>query len=339
LKKKIIIISAILLAVAAAFSYEYYQRIFSENVKLSQDEAFIHIPTGSNAVQLLDSLSPYLKDTAAFAWVAKRKSYWKSIKAGRYKIENNWSNNQLVNHLRAGRQAPINLILNNIKFKSDLADFFGEHLESPSDSFLELFNSEQKLAVLGLEPKTVLSIIRPNTYQFYWNTSAQATLERMIKENEKFWSQRTENLEKSGLSELEVITLASIVESETAKRDEMPRVAGLYLNRLERGIKLQSDPTVIYAIQQEYPDTIIRRVLFSDLEYDSPYNTYRNNGLPPAPIRIPNTSAIDAVLQAEDHRYIFMCANPEKPGYHSFATNLRAHNVNRQKYIRWIRGL
>ena len=116
-------------------------------------------------------------------------------------------------------------------------------------------------------------------------------------------------------------------------------MAGLYLNRLEQGIMLQSDPTVIYALQQEYPDTVIRRVLFSDLEYESPYNTYRNKGLPPGPIRIPNTSAIDAVLNAEEHRYIFMCANPEKPGYHSFATNLRAHNENRRKYIRWIRSL
>lgn len=324
---------------AAAFSYEYYQRIFNSNVALSQDVAFIHIPTGSNALQLLDSLAPYLKDTASFAWVAKRKYFWNTIKAGRYKIENDWSNNQLVNHLRAGRQAPINLIINNIKFKSDLAEFFGQRLEAPADSFLELFNSERKLAEFGLEPKTVLSVIRPNTYQFYWNTSALATLKRMIKENEKFWSQRSDKLKKSGLTQLEVITLASIVESETAKRDEMPRVAGLYLNRLEQGIKLQSDPTVIYAIQQEYPDTVIRRVLFSDLEYESPYNTYRNKGLPPGPIRIPNTSAIDAVLNAEEHRYIFMCANPEKPGYHSFATNLRAHNENRRNYIRWIRSL
>lgn len=324
---------------AAAFGYKYYQRIFDRNVKLEQEAVFIHIPTGSDAFELLDSLAPYLEDTAAFAWVAKQKSYWNSIKAGRYKIENNWNNNQLINHLRSGRQTPLNLILNNIKFKADLAAFFGKHLEAPADSFLELFNSERKLAAFGLEPKTVLSVIRPNTYQFYWNTSAQATLERMIKENEKFWSQRKVSLEKWGLSQLEVITLASIVESETAKRDEMPRVAGLYLNRLEQGIKLQSDPTVIYAIQQDYPDTLIKRVLFSNLEYNSPYNTYRNKGLPPGPIRIPNTSAIDAVLKAEEHRYIFMCANPERPGYHSFATNLRAHNINRRKYIRWIRGL
>ncbi len=337
MKKPFLIISAILLIVAATFGYTYYQRIFSKNIHLNQDSVIIHIPSGSNALVLMDSLAPYLKDTAAFTWVAKRKSYWSKIKSGRYRLKNNWSNNELVNHLRSGRQEPIALILNNIKFKADLAEFFGEHLEAPADSFFALFNSERRLAAYGLKPKTVLSVIRPNTYQFYWNTSAQATLKRMIKENEKFWSPRLKSLERSGLTKLEAITLASIVESETAKRDEMPRVAGLYLNRLEQGIKLQSDPTVIYAIQQEYPDTIIKRVLFSDLEYDSPYNTYRNKGLPPGPIRIPNASAVDAVLKAEEHRYIFMCANPENPGYHSFATNLRAHNINRRKYIRWIR--
>jgi len=339
LKKKFVITGVILLILFAIFGFEYYQRIFNKNVELSQDAVYIHIPAGSSGLQLLDSLKPYLKDSASFVWVAKRKSYWTKIKGGRYEIENNWSNSQLINRLRSGKQAPINIILNNIKYKADLAKFFGEQLEAPTDSFLELFNSVRRLAKYGLEPKTVLSVFRPNTYQFYWNTSAQASLERMIKENSKFWAQRKDKLEQSGLSELEVVSLASIVESETAKNDEMPRVAGLYLNRLKQGIKLQSDPTVIYAIQQEYPDTVIRRVFFRDLKYDSPYNTYIYLGLPPGPIRIPNAKAVDAVLNAEKHRYIFMCANPEKPGYHSFATNLSGHNRNRDRYIRWVRGL
>jgi UPF0755 protein len=323
----------------AFFSYEYYQDIFRSNVELKQDSVYIHIPSGSDGLQLLDSLKPYLKDTASFVWVANRKSYWTAIKSGRYKIENKWNNNQLINYLRRGKQAPINLILNNIKFKADLAEFFGEQLEAPADSFLALFKSERRLAKYDLEPRTVLSVFRPNTYQFYWNTSAEACLARMIKEDDKFWSQRKDKLNQSGLSQLEVISLASIVEAETAKVDEMPVVAGLYLNRLKQGIKLQSDPTVIYSIQQEYPDTVIRRVLFRDLKYDSPYNTYIYKGLPPGPIRIPNAKAIDAVLNAEKHRYIFMCANPEKPGYHSFATNLRGHNQNRDRYIRWVRAL
>jgi UPF0755 protein len=323
----------------AFFSYEYYQDIYSRNVELKQDSVYIHIATGSNGLQLLDSIEPHLKDTASFIWLAKLKNYWPHIKSGRYKIENKWNNNQLINHLRAGKQAPINLILNNIKFKADLAEFFGEQLEAPADSFLELFNSERRLAKYALEPQTVLSVFRPNTYQFYWNTSAQASLERMILENDKFWSERKDKLQQSGLSQLELISLASIVESETAKVDEMPVVAGLYLNRLKQGIKLQSDPTVIYSIQQDYPDTVIRRVFFRDLVYDSPYNTYLYKGLPPGPIRIPNAKAIDAVLNAEKHRYIFMCANPEKPGYQSFATSLKGHNRNRDKYIRWVRAL
>jgi len=337
LKKKVFLIVTAILLLSAFLSYDYYKRIFDVNVELEQDEVFLYIPTGASADQLLDSLNPYLKDTASFIWVAQRKSYWSKIRPGRYKIENNWNNNQLVNHLRAGKQAAINIILNNIKYKRDLADFFGAQLEAPADSFLSLFNSEEALAEYDLSPRTVLGIFRPNTYQLYWNTSAQATLERMIKENKKFWESREAALKRSGLSEQEVVSLASIVEAETAKPDEMPTVAGLYLNRIKRGIKLQSDPTVIYAIQQEFPDTVIRRVLFRDLEYDSPYNTYLYKGLPPGPIRIPNAQAIDAVLNAEQHRYIFMCANPEKPGYHSFASSLRVHNINRDKYIRWVR--
>lgn len=337
MKKKVFLIVTAILLLSAFLSYEYYQKIFDVNVELEQDEVFLYIPTGASADELLDSLSPYLKDTASFIWVAQRKSYWSRIRPGRYKIENNWSNNQLVNHLRSGKQAAISVILNNIKYKRDLAEFFGAQLEAPADSFLSLFNSERALVDYDLSPRTVLGIFRPNTYQLYWNTSAQATLERMIKENEKFWASREAALKRSGLSEQEVVSLASIVEAETAKADEMPTVAGLYLNRIKRGIKLQSDPTVIYAIQQEFPDTIIRRVLFRDLEYDSPYNTYLYKGLPPGPIRIPNAQAIDAVLNAEQHRYIFMCANPEKPGYHSFASSLRAHNINRDKYIRWVR--
>jgi UPF0755 protein len=339
LKKKILILSAIFILLIAFLSYEYYQDVFESNVELKQDSLYIYIPSGSSGLQLLDSLKPFLKDTASFVWVANQKSYWTAIKSGRYKIENKWNNNQLINHLRGGKQAPINLILNNIKFKADLAEFFGEQLEAPADSFLELFNSERRLVKYDLEPRTVLSVFRPNSYQFYWNTSAEACLERMIKENDKFWSLRKDKLQQSDLNQLEVISLASIVESETAKVDEMPMVAGLYLNRLKQGIKLQSDPTVIYSIQQDYPDTVIRRVFFRDLVYDSPYNTYLNKGLPPGPIRIPNAKAIDAVLNAEKHRYIFMCANPEKPGYHSFATNLRGHNRNRDKYIRWVRAL
>lgn len=337
MKKKVFLIVTAILLLSAFLSYEYYQKIFDVNVELEQDEVFLYIPTGASPDQLLDSLSPFLKDTASFIWVAQRKSYWYRIRPGRYKIENKWSNNQLVNHLRASKQAAISVILNNIKYKRDLAEFFGAQLEAPADSFLALFNSEEALADYDLSPRTVLGIFRPNTYQLYWNTSAQATLERMIKENEKFWASREAALKRLGLSEQEVVSLASIVEAETAKADEMPTVSGLYLNRIKRGIKLQSDPTVIYAIQQEFPDRVIRRVLFRDLEYDSPYNTYLYKGLPPGPIRIPNAQAIDAVLNAEQHRYIFMCANPEKPGYHSFASSLREHNINRDKYIRWVK--
>jgi UPF0755 protein len=171
----------------------------------------------------------------------------------------------------------------------------------------------------------------------YWNSSASDFIERMIIEYHRFWSEaRREKARNIGLTPREVIILASIVERETVKNDEMPKVAGLYLNRIRKGWKLQSDPTVIFSIQQSDPLFAPRRVLYQDLEFDSPYNTYKYHGLPPGPISFPSTSALRAVLNAEQHEYMYMCANPDSPGYHSFARNDREHQINKAKYVQWL---
>lgn len=324
-----------LVLTGAYFAYSFYQRIYAPNVKVPSGEEFIYLPTGASFETVQARLAPYLVDSATFLWVSEKKNYVPRVKPGRYLIENGWSNNTLVNRLRAGNQAPIKLVLHGIQSVPQLAGFLGKHLEADSLDFLQYLRSREALAKHGLQPNEVLSVFIPNTYEFYWNSSPKFTVARMVKEADRFWQKRQTKLEKSSLNREEVITLASIVESETVKADEMPVVAGLYLNRLERGMKLESDPTVIYGYNLDYPNETITRVLYRHLRHESPYNTYQNRGLPPGPIRMPSVAAIDAVLSPANHDYIFMAANPEKPGYHSFARNNAEHNRNARKYRNW----
>lgn len=333
---KILVAVVLLLVLAGAyFAYNYYQRIYAPNMKVPAGEEFLFIPTGAEFETVQKLLAPYLIDSTAFVWVSQKKNYIERIKPGRYLIEDGWSNNKLVNVLRAGDQEPLNLVLHGIQTVPQLAGLLGSNLEADSLAFLQYLRSREALAEHNLEPKNVLSIFIPNTYEFYWNSSPAYTVGRMRKESEKFWKERESKLANSGLTRAEVVTLASIVESETVKADEMPVVAGLYLNRLARGMKLESDPTVIFGYNLDHPQERITRVLYRHLDHNSPYNTYQNKGLPPGPIRMPSVAAIDAVLTPSNHEYIFMAANPEKPGYHSFARNNAEHNRNAQKYRRW----
>lgn len=325
----------LLLVAGGIFAWRFYEQIYGPNVSVEEGETIFLIPTGSEYEEVKEALLPYLKDVESFEWVSRKKNYRNKVKPGRYLIEDGWSNNHLVNTLRAGNQEPVNLVIYSIKNAEQLAGLLGAKLEPDSLDFLRYFRSREALANYDLEPQELLYLFIPNTYEFYWNSSPAFTLARMKKERDKFWEQRKDELAAITLSRDEVITLASIVESETVKKDEMPTVAGLYLNRLERGMRLQSDPTVIHGYNLDYPREEIRRVLYRHLDYDSPYNTYLYKGLPPGPIRLPSVAAIDAVLQAENHDYIFMAANPERPGYHSFARNNREHEQNAQKYRRW----
>ena len=204
---------------------------------------------------------------------------------------------------------------------------------------MSVFGELEFLKANGFNDKTALSMYIPNSYEFFWNTSAEGFRERMLKEYKRFWNEERMAKSKSlGLNSSQVITLASIVHKETAKVDERPRVAGVYLNRLATGMLLQADPTVIYAIKLHTGnfDTIIKRVLYKDLELDSPYNTYKYAGLPPGPIAMPDISAIDAVLNPEKHDYYYFVANVEDFGYHKFAKTLAQHNRNKEQYVRWI---
>jgi len=235
----------------------------------------------------------------------------------------------LVNMLKGGLQTPLNVTFNNVRTKEQLAGKVSKYLQTDSLAILQLFYDEKQIEKFGFNPETYSAMFIPNTYECYWTLSAEGFAERMKLEYDRFWNaERKIKAEEINLTPVEVTTLASIVQAEIAKNEELKRVAGLYINRLKTGMYLQADPTVKYAVG----DYSIKRVLTVHLEVDSPYNTYKNTGLPPGPINFPETSAIDAVLNYEQHKYYYMCAKEDFSGYHNFASTLSEHNRNAAKY-------
>ncbi|MGI9547043.1 MAG: endolytic transglycosylase MltG [Flavobacteriaceae bacterium] len=338
LRKILLAVVLIGLVVAGGVAYMIYGALFSPNTNFSEEEVYVYIPTGSSFSEVKERISPFLEDFTTFEAVAKRKKYVDYVKAGRYRIVNGMNNNEVINSLRIAN-VPISVSFNNQETLADLAGRIGSQIEADSLSLLTVLADSTFLRTRGLDEFTGIASYIPNTYEFFWNTSAASFQERMIDEYEKFWN--TERKQKAAaikLRPLEVISLASVVHKETAKIEERPRVAGVYLNRIKRNMLLQADPTVIYAIKRESGnfDTVIKRVLYRDLELDSPYNTYKYKGIPPGPITMPDITAIDAVLNAEKHKYYYFVANIENFGYHLFAETLAQHNRNKAQYIRWI---
>ncbi len=322
----------------AVFAWFVYNAVLAPNTAFENEEAHVYIPTNARFEQVLEELSPLLENIETFEAVAERKGYAANIKPGHYIIKKGMSNNDIINTIRS-ENIPIQLRFNNMERVEDLAGNIARQIEADSLSLLQAMRDTTFLKDAGLTEKNALSLYLPNTYEFYWNTSAEAFRERMKEEYDRFWTEtRIKKAEALGLSPLQVIALAAIVQKETAKVDERPRVAGLYINRLKKGMLLQADPTVIYAkkLHEDDFDQIIRRVLYKDLELDSPYNTYKYSGVPPGPIAMPDISSIDAVLNKEAHDYLYMVADVNNPGYHKFAKTLSQHNANRREYVNWI---
>ncbi len=335
-----ILMAIVLLGLLAAgiVSYLIYTAVFAPNTKMEADEAYVYIPTDATFEAVLNQLRPLLGDMDTFQAVARRKKYVSNIRPGKYAIYKGMNNNEIINSLRS-RNIPVSISFNNQETLADLAGRIASQLEADSLSLLETMRDTAYLNDFGLDADTGIALYLPNTYEFFWNTSARGFRERMLKEYRQFWNQeRNGKAAALDLEPLQVITLASVVHKETAKVEERPRVAGVYLNRLDRNMLLQADPTVIYAIKQKTGnfDTVIKRVLYKDLELDSPYNTYKYAGLPPGPITMPDISAIDAVLNAERHDYLYFVADVENFGYHKFARTLAQHNRNKAQYVRWI---
>ncbi|TSA26118.1 MAG: endolytic transglycosylase MltG [Bacteroidetes bacterium] len=309
-----------------------YFRLHSAVIDLGKaDHAWLYIPTGAGFSQVKDSLyhHGFVRKRRLFENFVEIGHYDRYFKPGRYRLRNHMSSQELVDLLIRGLQTPVNITFHNIRTREELAGIIARQIEADSLSLLNLFNNNTVLAQYDVTPMTLFTMTIPNTYEMWWNSTAADFLARMATESRKFWSgSRTRKADSVRLSIPEVVTLASIIEKETAMNEEKPLIAGVYMNRLHRKWPLQADPTLIYA----WNDFTIKRVLNRHKEINSPYNTYKNAGLPPGPICIPSIASIDAVLNYRHHDYLYFCAREDFSGYHVFSTSLRDHNRNARRY-------
>lgn len=335
--KKLGIILLVLIFILGTLAFYLYQTIWTRNIDIDTDTYDLYIPNGTeyNELEKILESENVIVSVPSFGLTSRLMKYDQSnIKGGLFEIQNGWSNRKLIKHLRSGKQKPIKLTFNNARTIEDLVGKIATQIEIDSSSILKYLYDSSNLSNWGIDKEQLLCQLLPNTYEVYWNTSIENLMKKLIAERDKFWAQneRRVKAEKLGLSEVEVCILASIVEKETLVEDEKNTVAGVYTNRLEKGILLQADPTVVFA----NGDFSIRRVLNKHLEKDSPYNTYKYAGLPPGPIYMPNTSTLDAVLDKEDHSYLYFCAKPDNSGRHAFAKRLTDHNKNARIYQKWL---
>jgi UPF0755 protein len=302
-----------------------YGNLFGINIAPDKNYQVVLIPTGASYNQVMDTLESKLtiKSHRVLDWFARKKKYPMSVKPGRYIIDHNLTYNSLINLLRSGKQTPVDITFGNVKTLSQLAARIGRQIEADSSKIISFLNDDSNFESDGFKKENIISLFIPNTYEFYWNTSAKGLYTRMLKEYRSFWNDhRLSKAKEKGLNPIEVTILASIIDQESSKPDEKPRIAGVYLNRLKRGIPLQADPTIIFALN----DNSVTRILKKQLSVDSPYNTYVHPGLPPGPIGCSSIEAIDAVLNAEKHDWLYFVAKPDFSGYHNFSRTLSEHN-------------
>ena len=337
LRKIVGIVSLVVVTGGTIYGYMLYKDIFSANTAFNKEEVAVFIPTGADFEQVKTLVKPYVEDMNRFISTAEKKEYPNNVKAGKFIFTNGMNSNDLIIALRQPRT--VDIAFNNQETLQRAVGRIAQQIEPDSLQLLEAFTDKAFLEENGFNEDNVLSIFIPNTYEFFWNTTATKVRDKLMKEYRRFWTpERLAKAEAQGLTPLQVSALAAIVHKETVKNDERPRVAGVYLNRLKKGMKLEADPTVIYAIKKQSGDfdQVIKRVFFKDLVIDSPYNMYKYEGLPPGPIAMPDISAIDAVLNPEQHNYIYFCASVTNFGYHEFAVTPAQHEVNRQKYVAWV---
>lgn len=317
-----------------SLTFYFYQVFFSANTLIESDKAYLlEIPSNSVYKNVVDELyeERVINDALSFSFVAKILGYQEAVKPGLYQIEPKMNNLQLVRMLRSGQQTPVRVTFNTVRTQEELAEKISVNLEVSKEQVLELLQDSVYIRKFGFEEETVMSLFIPNTYEFWWNTSAEELFERMHKEYQSFWTEaRSQKAQDLGLSKEEVSTLASIVQAESQKSDERPRIAGVYLNRLRIGMPLQADPTLVFAAG----DFTIKRLTAKQMAIDSPYNTYKYAGLPPGPINLPDINSLDAVLNYEKHSYLYFCAKEDFSGYHSFALSYDEHLSNARRYQR-----
>lgn len=326
MRKKILIYLVSVFAIVATIAlFIAYRNLFGSSIITKKNEQVIYIPTGSSYEQVLDTLKSNLsiKNQIVFEWLAKKKNYPAQVKPGRYIIKNNTSCNTLINLLRSGKQTPVRVTFNNVRNLNQLAGKIGKQIEADSSAIISFLNDKSGYSSDGFTNETIIALFIPDTYDIYWNTDPLKLYNRMLKEYKLFWNEdRMSKAKEKNLTTVEVAILASIIDDEVVKQDEKPRIAGVYLNRLRKGIPLQACPTIKFALN----DFTITRVLKKYLLVDSPYNTYKHNGFPPGPIGCPTKSGLEAVLNAEKHDFLFFAAKSDFSGYHNFSRTLSEHN-------------
>ena len=312
--------------------YELYKTIFSSNVILKNKQSgFLYIPSHATYSEVIEILKKkeILLNIESFDWLASRLDYKNHVHPGKYKLKPHMSNKDLIILLKSGRQTPVKITINNIRTKEELISKISKLVEADSTNLIQLLTSKEFLKPYALDPTNALSLIMPNSYEVYWNTDATKLLNKIGNNYLKFWNQeRKQKAQNMELTPAEIIVLASIVEKETNKNAEKPEIAGVYINRLKSGRKLEADPTLVFASG----DFNIRRVLNIHREIDSPYNTYKYEGLPPGPICMPSAASIDAVLNYEKHHFMYFCAKPDFSGFHQFSRTFEEHLIVARKF-------
>ena len=318
---------------ASVFIFYFYQVFTTANVLVKKQDTSLYIAEGTDFTQLQKILydRDIVQDMVSFSFVAKILKYPDNIKSGHYVLKADMTNVQAIRMLRAGEQVPLRVTFNNNRTKEDLAEDICENLNLKPEGFLKLLNDSSVVSKYGFDTMNIVSIFLPNTYEFYWNVSAEKLLEEMHDNYQKFWTkERLLKAKEISLSPREVTVLASIVHAESKVHHEQSIIAGVYLNRLKKGMLLQADPTLIFALD----DYEIKRVTNEMKEIDSPYNTYKFTGLPPSPINIPPIHTIDAVLNYTKHKYLYFCAKEDLSGEHNFARSYQKHLYYAKKYHR-----
>ncbi|GLB52364.1 aminodeoxychorismate lyase [Neptunitalea chrysea] len=339
--KKLVVIIALLGVVAGGiFVYRIYNILFEPNTSFNNEEAHLYIGSIDTFDDVKEQLTPLLKDIDAFVQLAEKKGYASNVKPGYYIIKKGMNNNDIVNTLRVNN-IPIQITFNNQDTLEKLAGRISTQIEADSTELLEAMYDAEFLKENGFTKATALAIYIPNTYEFFWNTSGSEFRNRMLKEYNLFWNEDRLNKAKAlNLTPVQVVTVASIVQKETAKVSERKRVAGVYINRIKSNWLLGADPTVIFAYRKKIGDDdfVIKRVLnkHKDATSTSPYNTYYASGVPPGPIAMPDISSIDAVLNYEHHDYYFFVADVTNFGYHKFSKTLSQHLRNASQYHKWV---
>ena len=338
IKKILLAIVFLGLIVAGYFAYYIYGAMLSPNTNFNNEEAYIYVKTTDGYNEVREQLKPLLKDIDKFDVLAKQKEYTNNVKSGKFIIKKGMSNNDIINSIRI-KKVPVKVTFNNQSSLEKLAGRIAPQIEADSVSLVKALHDISFLNENKFKEETALGMYLPNTYKFQWDTTAEGFRNRMLKEYQRFWSDiRVKKANEIGLSPNQVIALASIVYEESKQASEQPRIAGVYINRLRIGMPLQADPTLKFAayLLPKYKNTVIKRVLNVHKEIDSPYNTYKNLGLPPGLIAMPDISAIDAVLNYEKHKYLYFAADAKRLGFHKFAKTLAQHNVNAREYHRYL---